>query len=291
MRTPSSQADTDTQPGQETIVTAQPKGDLNVGSFVGGRGVRSVSIWLLRAAIAAALLGAWQWYGQSSGGVFVPTLTDTIKSLRDLGASGHLGSAMWESNISVILGYPISVVAGVALGFLIGRRRAADRALSYWLDVAMVVPMVAIVPIIIVAFGLTVTSRVAVVVLFALPVIAMNSRAAVRVIDHNLVEMGQSFAARPTQIWTAIILPAALPQLFAGLRIGIGRAISGMIVIELLLVPTGLGDLLLNFKANFTTAGVYAVTVVVVAEGILLTMLGHLIEHWITRRMSGGQTV
>jgi ABC-type nitrate/sulfonate/bicarbonate transport system permease component len=170
-----------------------------------------------------------------------------------------------------------------------GRHRVADRALSYWLDVTMVIPMVAIVPVVIVALGLSTTARVAVVVLFALPVVAMNSRAAVRVIDQQVVEMGKSFDATSRQLWTSVIIPAALPQIFAGLRIGIGRAISGMIVIELLLVPAGLGELILNAKAAFDTANLYAVTLVVVAEGVLLTQLGHALERRITMRMGGGR--
>jgi ABC-type nitrate/sulfonate/bicarbonate transport system permease component len=177
----------------------------------------------------------------------------------------------------------------MAFGFLIGRRRMADRALSYWLDAAMVIPMVAIVPVVIVALGLTLTSRVAIVVLFALPSIAMNSRAAVRVVDQSLVEMARSFGATRRRLWTAVILPSAFAPLFAGLRIGIGRAISGMIVVELLLVPAGLGELLLNFKASFSTADLYAVTFIVLAEGVVLTSLGHALERKLNQRMSGGK--
>jgi ABC-type nitrate/sulfonate/bicarbonate transport system permease component len=246
-------------------------------------------IWTLRALILAALLGVWQWYGSTRGGVFVPSLTDTVSRLPHLVSSGTLGEALWRSNLSVLIGYPIAAAVGLAVGLLIGRQRVADRALSYWLDVAMVVPMVAIVPVVIVALGLTLTARVAVVILFALPVIAINSRAAVRVIDQNLVEMADSFVASRRQVWGTVILPAAVPQLFAGLRIGIGRAISGMIVVELVLVPAGLGGLLLNYKAAFSSSDLYAVTLVVLAEGVILTSLGHMFERWLDTRMKGGR--
>lgn len=251
--------------------------------------VRRSTTWLVRAVILAALLLVWQWYGTSTGGIFVPSLTQTLGRLPDLASSGTLAHALWSSNEALLIGYPISAVAGMAIGFLIGRVRTADRALSYWLDIAMVVPMVAVVPIVIVALGLSPTARVSVVVLFALPVIALNSRAAVRVVDETIVDMAKSFGGSRRQIWTAVIIPGALAQLFTGLRIGIGRAISGMIIVELTLIPVGLGGLLLDYKGSFAGGDLYAVTLVVVLEGVVLTSLGHVLENRLTRRMAGGK--
>lgn len=244
-------------------------------------------IWAVRLALLALLLGLWQWYGSSSGGVFVPTLTETLSRYPDLVSSGGLLHAFWSSNESLVIGYPISAIVGLAFGAWIGRVRVADRAFAYWLDIAMVVPIVAIVPVVIVALGLNLTARVAVVILFATPVIGVNARAAVRVIDNNLVEMAGAFSASRRQIWMAVIIPDALAQLSAGLRIGLGRAISGMIIVELTLVPAGLGGQILDYKATFSTDDLYAVTLVVIAEGILLTSVGQLLERRIVDRIRG----
>jgi ABC-type nitrate/sulfonate/bicarbonate transport system permease component len=250
---------------------------------------RKPVVWLVRAAILAALLIAWQLYGSATGGIFVPSMTQTLARFPDLISSGVLLEALWASNIALLIGYPISVIFGLAIGFLVGRKRIADRALSYWLDIAMVVPMVAIVPVVIVALGLSLSSRVAVVILFAMPVIVLNSRAAVRIINQQLVEMSESFGATRRQAWGSVILPSAMPLIFTGLSIGIGRAISGMIVVELILVPAGLGGLLLNYKSTFSGSDLYAVTMVVVLEGVLLTTLGRSLEKRIDRRMRGGR--
>src|SRR5690606_25074780 len=98
---------------------------------------------------------------------------------------------------------PLSIVLGLAVGFLLGRRRGIDRATSYWLDVALVVPMVALVPVIISALGLSLSARVGVVFLFTFPVVALNARAAVRLPLQNLEEMSRSFEASGAQVWRA----------------------------------------------------------------------------------------
>jgi ABC-type nitrate/sulfonate/bicarbonate transport system permease component len=257
------------------------------GALVAGRH-RGI-VWLIRFVLLASLVAAWQWYGSSTGGVFVPSMTQTLGRLPRLVSTGVLGDALWTSNVALLIGYPVSVIAGLVLGFLIGRKRILDRALSYWVDIAMVIPMVAIVPVVIVALGLSLTARVAVVILFALPVIVLNSRAAVRIIDKQLVEMAGAFAASKRQTWMGVILPAALPMIFTGLSIGIGRAISGMVVIELILLPVGLGGLLLDYRSSFAGSDLYAVTLVVIFEGVLLTSLARAIERRVTRRMREGR--
>lgn len=267
----------------------RPTGTAPTGAVPGSGKSRKAVVWAVRAAILAALLIAWQAYGSATGGIFVPSMTQTLARFPELISSGVLLQGLWASNIALLIGYPISVIFGLAIGFLVGRKRVADRALSYWVDIAMVVPMVAVVPVVIVALGLTLSSRVAVVVLFALPVIVLNSRAAVRVINQQLVEMSEAFGATRRQTWGSVILPSAMPLIFTGLSIGIGRAISGMIVVELILVPAGLGGLLLSYKSTFSGSDLYAVTLVVVIEGILLTSLGRSLEKRIDRRMRGGR--
>jgi len=218
---------------------------------------------------------------------FLPPFTLTAVHLWDLVRAGTLWSALGTSNTALMIGYPLAVLVGVPLGFLFGRRRLVDRAFSYWLDAALVIPMIAVVPAVIVALGLTLEARVAVVVLFALPVIGMNARAAVRVIDEGLTEMARSFGARPLRVWLQVILPAALTAVFAALRLGLARAISGMVVVELTLVPAGVGGLMVKYRSQFAAADLYAVTLAVLLEGMILIALAQALECRIARRLAG----
>lgn len=248
---------------------------------------RRVAVWAVRAGFVLSLVLVWQWLGIRDGGLFVPTFTDTVAALVRQAGTGTLWPAFWASNQSLLIGFPLSLVLGLAVGLLLGRRRDVDRATSYWLDISLVVPMVALVPVIIVALGLSLSARVAVVFLFTFPVVALNARAAVRVPPATLEEMSRSFGASPAQVWRTVILPAAAAPLFTGTRVALSRAISGMVVIELTLVPTGLGGLIINYTSQFSAANLYSMTLVVVLEGLVLVGIATLLERRVIRRLRG----
>ncbi len=248
---------------------------------------RAVAIAVIRVALLAALLGGWEAAGRAGGGFFLPPFTRTVEHLGTLIADGTIGSAVAASNIALLIGFPLAVLIAVPVGFALGRRRLLDRAFSYWFDLLLVIPMIAVVPAIIAALGLDLTARVAVVVLFALPVLGLNARAAVRVIDERLAEMARSFGAPPARVWTAVVIPAALPTLFVGLRQGLGRAISGMVVVELTLVPAGIGGLIVTYRSRFAAADLYAATLVILIEAIVLMTAAQFVERRVQRRLAG----
>jgi ABC-type nitrate/sulfonate/bicarbonate transport system permease component len=252
------------------------------------RGRRRLAGWAIRLATVAVLFAVWEILGRRDG-VFVAPLTTTVSHLVDLWRDGQMAPAMWRSNQSLLIGFPISVVVGLPLGFLLGRVRVADRALSYWFDVALVIPMIAIVPVIIVALGLSLTARVLVVILFTLPIVALNARAAVRIVQSQLIEMSESFGASRRQVWQTVILPSSFAPVFTGLRVGLAHAISGMIVIELTLIPAGLGGLIVTFRSQFAASDLYAVTLMILIEGLVLVGLAHTLEQLVARRLGAAE--
>jgi ABC-type nitrate/sulfonate/bicarbonate transport system permease component len=249
------------------------------------RSHRALAIWAIRFVAVALVIGVWEWLGRRDGGVFVAPFTTTVSHLVDLWGSGTLGSAMWRSNKALLIGFPISVLVGLPLGFWLGRVRVADRALSYFLDVALVIPMIAVVPVIIVALGLTLTARVVVVVLFALPIVALNARAAVRIVERHLTEMSEAFGASRRQVWQTVIVPSSFVPVSTGFRVGLAHAISGMIVIELTLIPAGLGGLIVQFRSEFAASDLYAVTLMILIEGLVLVGGAHVLEQLVARRL------
>lgn len=253
-----------------------------------GSARRRAAVWGVRALFVGSILAAWQVLGIRDGGLFVPTFTDTVAALWRHVADGSVWEPLWLSNQSLLIGFPVSIALGLTVGFLLGRRRGLDRATSYWLDIALVVPMVALVPVIISALGLTLSARVAVVFLFTFPVVALNARAAVRLPLENLEEMSRSFEATGAQVWRTVILPGAAAPLFTMVRIALSRAISGMVVIELTLIPSGLGGLMIRYTSQFSTANLYAITLAVVLEGLVLVGLAAWVERTVIRRMRGG---
>jgi NitT/TauT family transport system permease protein len=140
-----------------------------------------------------------------------------------------------------------------------------------------------LIPVVIIALGLGIAARVSIVVLFACVFITVNTRAGVRSVEAALIEMAKSFGASEGQIWRRIVIPGATPAIFAGMRIGLGRAITGMVMVELLLVASGLGRLLLEFSGRMQSDLVFATVFAVIIEALVLLAAMQILEKRITR--------
>jgi ABC-type nitrate/sulfonate/bicarbonate transport system permease component len=231
---------------------------------------RDPAVWRWRLAVAMALVLVWEILGRSAGTLLLPSASATAVALARLLVSAALWRALASSHAALVLGFAAAAVLGAPLGLILGRRPAAGRALAVQLDALMVTPMSAVIPLVILAAGLSLWTRAFVVFAFAAPVIVVTVEAGARDVDTRLVEMARAFGASPRQIARRIILPAARPALLTALRLGLGRAFSGMVVSELVLMAAGIGGLILRFQADFDAASVYAVVVIVVAEAVAL---------------------
>jgi NitT/TauT family transport system permease protein len=198
--------------------------------------------------------------------------------------SGELVRALLISNQSLVIGFLATVVIGVPLGSLLGRFATLDRIFGLYLDISLVVPMVALMPIVIVALGIDLAARVVIVILFALPGLIINTRTGVRSVDSRLVEMARSFGATERQIWWKVTLPAALPALMAGLRFAASRAVVGMIIVELTLIAVGIGLVIQDARGRFSADIVFAATLVVALEGMLIVGLARRFEDLVVPR-------
>jgi ABC-type nitrate/sulfonate/bicarbonate transport system permease component len=134
------------------------------------------------------------------------------------------------------------------------------------------------VPIVQASLGLTFAARVAVVFLFSFVYMTVNTMVGVRTVDPGLKEMARSYLASPLQRMRFVILPAAVPGIMAGVRLGLGRAMIGMVVAELSLIGAGVGSLILDYQVRFQPAYVFAIILVVILEGVLLMEIARRLE-------------
>jgi NitT/TauT family transport system permease protein len=230
-----------------------------------------ISDWSLRIVVFIFFAASWQFGAHWMKNMLIPTFTDTVGGFIQLVfVSGRIWQPLYISNQALVFGYLLSVVVAIPLGLAAGRVRWIDRVLNPYIGVFLAIPIAPLIPIAITALGLGLASRVAIVFLFSFVFIAVNTRAGVRNDDPGLIEMARSFGANERQIWRRIVLPGAVPAIFAGLRIGLGRAIGGMVIVELLLVASGLGRLLLEFAGRLQAEYVFATVLVVIAEALLL---------------------
>ncbi len=226
--------------------------------------------WALRLGTFVLFATWWQVTTQDLGSLLLPTFVDTVRATWDLLVGGRIWEALWLSNQALVIGYVASVVVGVPLGLVMSRLRAAEAFVDPYVNLLLTTPMAAIIPLFVMAMGLGLASRSAIVFVFAVVYIVVNTRAGVRSVDPTLIEMARSFGASELRVWQRVLIPGAAPALVAGLRIGLGRALTGMVLAELLMVGVGVGRLMLEYRGFFDGDYLYAVVLIIVAEALLL---------------------
>jgi NitT/TauT family transport system permease protein len=231
--------------------------------------------------LSLALL--WEITGRLMDSSLIPPLSRIGAAWWKLLSSGKLLSSLGLSLTTLAIGFGLAVLFGIVLGLLMGRFRAVEHFFDIYVNALMSAPMTAFVPVLILWFGLGVESRIAVVFLFAVFVIIVNTMTGVKQVDTVLVEMARSFGAREREIFFKIMLPAALPAIMAGLRLGMGRAVKGMVTGEMLLTLTGIGAMIMQYGSAFATDALFAVILTILA----LALLSMKAVHWLDRRMTG----
>ncbi len=243
-----------------------------------GSGLPRIWKWSLRIGLFGLLAAAWQLLADSVNSLLVLTFTETVSALAGLLLTPRLWEALWISNQAMVLGFCLAALVGIALGFVMGRWPLAGKLVDPYVSILLVTPMSAVIPIVIMAAGLGLTARVLVVFSFAVVIITVNTRAGLRMIEPAWMEMARAFGANEWQLWLHILLRGARPAILMGLRLGLVRAIAGMITMELLLIAVGVGRLIIDYQGTFEAADMYATVAVVVAEGVLLTQLCRKLE-------------
>ena len=225
----------------------------------------------------------WEVAGRAMDSTLIPPLTQIGAAWWKLLSSGKLLANLGMSLTTLAIGFCLAAFVGVVLGVLMGRFRAIEHFFDLYVNALMSAPTTAFVPVLILWFGLGMESRIAVVFLFAIFVIIINTLTGVKQVDSVLLEMARSFGAREREIFFKIMLPAALPAIMAGLRLGMGRAVKGMVTAEMLLTLTGIGAMIMQYGSSFATDSLFAVILTI----LLVALLAMKAVHWIDRRLTG----
>lgn len=222
---------------------------------------------------------AWYLFAESINSVLIPTPLNTFAALIKLIFEGATWKAFWLSNQSLLIGFFLAVVVGVVIGLMIGRVQWMEQAFNPWLTLLLVLPMSMMMPMIIMAFGFSLAARVFIVFIFAMPTIIVNTRAGIREVPQELIEMGRVFGANEVDLWRHILVKSAAPSMWAGIRIGLGRSITGMMLGELLLVAVGIGVLFKVFQGQFDPDKTFGLVGLLIAESLILMKICRSIER------------
>ncbi len=162
-------------------------------------------------------------------------------------------------------GMILAVVIGIPLGALMGASKIVDRLIGTWVNIFVSAPLTALVPVLMVLFGIGQTTVIASVFLFAIWVIVLDTRAGVKGVNPSLPEMAYSFGAGHWTVFFRIYLLAALPEVLAGIRLGLIRAVKGVVIGQLLVAIMGIGELFELYSRNFLFEEFWALLLMVFA--------------------------
>jgi ABC-type nitrate/sulfonate/bicarbonate transport system permease component len=239
-----------------------------------------ISVNVLSIAILAVL---WEAAGRIMDTTLIPPLSKITTAWFRLLMNGKLLENLVTSLWTLIAGFFLAVIVGVIIGVLMGRFPAVEHFLDLYINALMSAPMTAFVPLLIMWFGLGVESRIAVVFLFAFFVIVVNTMTGVKQVDRIFIEMARSFGARELEVFFKVVLPAAMPAIMAGVSIGMGRAVKGMVTAEMLLTLTGIGGMIMQYGSAFATDALFAVILTI----LIVAMIAMKLVKVVDRRLTG----
>jgi NitT/TauT family transport system permease protein len=231
----------------------------------------------LRFVSVAIMLVVWEWYGRRVDPIFMSYPTAIAAAIPDL-VMGDLKSAILSSMQELVVGLSMAIAFGTVFGLLTGRYRVLDHLTDLQVSALYATPNVALIPLLILWFGLGFDAKVAIIFLAAVFPIIVNTYSGVRNVSRSHIDIARVEGADEFQTFTKIIIPASLPFIMTGIRLSMGRAVVGMVVAEMFTATSGLGAALLVYGNAFATDKVFVVIIVLALFGIGLTESVRLIE-------------
>ncbi|MBI4322520.1 MAG: ABC transporter permease [Chloroflexi bacterium] len=217
-------------------------------------------------------------YIVNSALILVP-LTSIWSAFVKLLMTGELQKHVWVSFQEFGLGFTLAAVAGIVLGILMATSDVVRDYLDPWVSALYATPTIALAPLFILWFGIDIASKIAVIFLAAVFPILINTYAGIQATDNTLIEAARSFGASRMQIFTKILVPSALPFIIAGLRLGVGRGLVGVVVGELFGARAGLGFLITVSGQVFDTAGLFVGVLFLAIAGVIAVEGLKRVEH------------
>jgi NitT/TauT family transport system permease protein len=234
---------------------------------------------VISMASLGIVIAIWEMFGREINPIFASYPSAIFKAGVEMVKDGELVQALFQSLRPLSVGYLLAAIVGIPLGLLTGRYRWAEAGLGIYVTAGYAMPLVALIPLFILWFGLGFAVKVAVVSVLAVFPIAINTWAGAKSVPRTLIELGKTYVGSDLQIMTKIIIPSTLPFIMVGLKLAVGRSIIAIVVAEFFTLLTGLGGIILKAGDSFDTARMFVPVVVLMALGIGLTWLVGWLEH------------
>ncbi len=211
--------------------------------------------------------------------LFTSSPSRIVAAAVEMFSDGSIYGHLRVSGEEFFSGFALAIVIGVPLGILMGWYSRVNAVLEPFVTALYATPRIALLPLVVIWFGIGLASKVAIVFLGAIFPILVNTITGVRTIDADFIKVARSFGATDRQMFFTVALPSSVPMLLAGLRLGLGHALVGIVVGEMYGATQGLGYLIAVAGARFQTDRVMVGIILIAALGIALTQLLRAIER------------
>jgi sulfonate transport system permease protein len=242
---------------------------------------RQWQIIAIRMASLAVVLALWQVFGARVDQILFTTPSKIFVAAYDMILSGELWTYLWPSLIVLGIGLSLAAIFGIAIGLLLARFWFLDVPLGVYITFLYSIPSVALVPLIVLWAGFEMTAKVIILFLFAFFPMAINTYQGVKAVDPKLIEVGRAFRATEWQLWSNIVIPAALPFIVTGLRLAVGRGLIGMVLADLYTAISGIGYLIVRTASTYQVDKMFVPIVTLGLLGVTLTALLRLCETYV----------
>jgi NitT/TauT family transport system permease protein len=230
----------------------------------------------------------WEIIGRTELSTIVPPFSHVIAAGVTIIPTEKFRTAVSISLRSFALGMSLALLIGIPLGVVMARVAAIGKILGLWVNIFVSAPISALVPILMAVIGIGETTVVVTVFMFAVFVIVLDTQVGMKQADRSLVEMARCFGATRQQVYTKILFLSALPEILAGVRLGVIRGVKGVVIGQLLIAILGVGELFELYSQHFLMEEFWALVMIVfmfafaVSEGV--AALERRVEYYASTR-------
>lgn len=240
-------------------------------------------------AIGTPLLLVALWEGAVRAGIldarFFPPPSLVLVTLYELLAGGTIVKHTLTTVVRVLVGFGIGTAAGLGSGLILGTAQPLRAALEPTISALYVIPKVAILPLVMLVFGLGEASKIAIVAIATFFIVVINTTAAVVGVEPIYLEAGRAFGAKRLRMFRHILLPGALPMIVTGLRLALGTALIVVIAAEFVTTQEGIGYFIWHAWNTLRPEEMFAGFIVIGVLGILsyalIRWFGHRVMPWL----------
>jgi NitT/TauT family transport system permease protein len=205
----------------------------------------------------------WEVIGRAKWSTIVPPFSGVIAAGITIIPTAKFSAAVAISLRSFALGMTLALLVGIPIGVLMARVASLGNVLGLWVNIFVSAPISALVPVLMALIGIGETTVVVTVFLFAVFVIVLDTQVGIRQADRSLVEMARCFGATRRQLYTKVLFLSALPEILAGIRLGVIRGVKGVVIGQLLIAIIGVGELFELYSQHFLMEEFWALVIIV----------------------------